>query len=110
LISDRIIVMYLGKIVELADRDSLYNNPRHPYSKALLSAVPLPNPKQERNREQVVLEGDVPSPANPPRGCNFNTRCPLAVERCFAEEPPLREISPGVWVACHLVEPVEGHE
>jgi oligopeptide transport system ATP-binding protein len=110
LISDRIIVMYLGKIVELADRDSLYNNPRHPYSQALLSAVPLPNPKQERNREQVVLEGDVPNPANPPRGCNFNTRCPLAVERCFTQEPPLREISPGVWVACHLVEPVEGHE
>lgn len=109
LISDRILVMYLGKIVELADRNTLYHNPRHPYSKALLSAVPLPNPKSERIREQVVLEGDVPSPANPPRGCNFNTRCPVAVERCFHEEPPLQEISPGTWVACHLVEPGDGH-
>ncbi|MCB9446197.1 MAG: dipeptide ABC transporter ATP-binding protein [Ardenticatenaceae bacterium] len=103
-ISDRIAVMYLGKVVELTDRDSLYNDPQHPYTRALLSAVPIPDPKLERRRERIILEGDVPSPANPPQGCNFCTRCPLAEERCFVEEPAFRETKAGHWVACHLVD------
>lgn len=103
-ISDRIAVMYLGKVVELTDRDSLYNDPQHPYTQALLSAVPIPDPKLERKRARIILEGDVPSPANPPQGCNFCTRCPLAEERCFTEEPAFRETKPGHWVACHLVD------
>jgi oligopeptide/dipeptide ABC transporter ATP-binding protein len=99
-ISHRIGVMYLGKIVELTDRASLFRNPQHPYTEALLSAVPVPNPR--RRRERNLLKGDVPSPINPPSGCNFNTRCPYAVERCFQEEPPLREVAPGHKAACHL--------
>ena len=103
-ISDRIAVMYLGKVVELTDRDSLYKNAKHPYTKALLSAVPIPDPEVEETRERIILEGDVPNPANPPQGCNFCTRCPLAEAICFTAEPAFWEIEAGHWVACHLYE------
>jgi oligopeptide transport system ATP-binding protein len=103
-ISDRIAVMYLGKVVELTDRDSLYKNAKHPYTKALLSAVPIPDPEVEETRERIILEGDVPSPAKPPQGCNFCTRCPVAEEICFTTESVFREIEAGHWVACHLYE------
>lgn len=103
-IADRVAVMYLGRIMELADVDDLYTTPRHPYTKALLSAVPVPDPEVEATRKRVILEGDIPSPANPPPGCPFNTRCPVAQERCVAESPEWRELAPGHWVACHFAE------
>jgi len=101
-ISDRIAVMYLGKLVELTDKDTLFFNKMHPYSIALLSAVPIPDPIKERQRKRIILEGDVPSPANPPSGCHFHTRCPIAKERCKVEDPPFEEKEPGHWVACHF--------
>jgi oligopeptide transport system ATP-binding protein len=103
-ISDRIAVMYLGKIVELADRDELYENPMHPYTQALLSAVPIPDPVIEGKRQRIILEGDVPSPANPPKGCNFSTRCPRVMDICREEEPPFNPYSLGHYAACWLYE------
>jgi oligopeptide transport system ATP-binding protein len=103
-ISTRVAVMYVGKIIELADRDALYHNPLHPYTQALLSAIPIPDPVLEKRRKRIVLTGDIPSPVNPPSGCRFHTRCPVAFDRCVTEIPPFNEYAPGHFAACHWVE------
>jgi len=106
-ISNRMVVMYLGKIMELADRDAIYLRPLHPYTRALMSAVPIPDPDKASRRERIILQGDIPSPMNPPKGCNFNTRCPLATEICFTTDPEYREFEPDHFVACHHARPPE---
>lgn len=102
-ISDRIGVMYLGNMVELAESNELYVNPLHPYTKTLLSAIPLPDPEKNRSRQRQILEGEIPSPINPPTGCRFHTRCPYATERCKEEEPEWREMASNHYVACHII-------
>ena len=103
-IADRVAVMYLGKMVELADVTRLFSSPKHPYTKALLSAVPVPDPTVEATRRRIILKGDIPDPSKPPAGCRFCTRCPEAVNQCFVDEPAWREIEPDRYVACHLAE------
>jgi oligopeptide transport system ATP-binding protein len=102
-ISDRVAVMYLGKLMEMSTRKELYGNPLHPYTQALMSAVPIPDPALEDKRQRIILSGDPPSPANPPPGCVFNTRCPLAIDLCRQQVPVWREVSSGHWVYCHRV-------
>ncbi len=102
-ICDRVAVMYLGVIVELAERDELYDHPLHPYTQALLSAVPIPNPLKTRARKRIILEGSPPSPADPPSGCRFHPRCPLVREHCRSDVPDWREVKPGHWAACHEI-------
>ncbi|MBW2060332.1 MAG: ATP-binding cassette domain-containing protein [Deltaproteobacteria bacterium] len=101
-ISERVAVMYLGKLVEITNSDELYGNPQHPYTQALLSAIPLPDPVADRKRERILLSGDVPSPINPPEGCNFHPRCHKAKDVCQRQAPELKDIGSGHWVACHL--------
>ncbi len=103
-ISNRVAVMYLGKFMELADRDALFLEPLHPYTQALMSAVPVPEPKLERKRKRITLQGEVPSPANPPRGCVFHSRCPIAIEKCAQDVPSFREVQPNHFVSCHLAD------
>jgi oligopeptide transport system ATP-binding protein len=104
-ICDRVAVMYLGIIVELGERNELYENPLHPYTQALLSAVPIPDPKRNRERRRIILSGEIPSPINPPSGCRFHPRCPVAIEKCKLAVPAWQEAAPSHWVACHLVTP-----
>jgi oligopeptide/dipeptide ABC transporter ATP-binding protein len=103
--SNAVAVMYLGKVVEVADREAIYSNPQHRYTQALLAVVPVPDPEVERNRRRAPIKGDIPNPANPPHGCRFNTRCPLAFDRCFQEEPPLAAVERGHLAACFLAKP-----
>lgn len=102
-ISNDVAVMYLGKFMELTESETLYENPLHPYTKALISAAPIPNPRVDRARERILLTGEIPSPIDPPAGCNFCTRCPYADDRCREQEPAFEEVVPGHWVACHRV-------
>ena len=102
-VSNRVAVMYLGKMVEMTSREELFRNPLHPYTQALMSAIPVPNPRLKRQR--TILKGDVPSPLNPPKGCRFHPRCPVAIEKCSQDEPPFLEVNPDHWVACWLAQP-----
>jgi oligopeptide/dipeptide ABC transporter ATP-binding protein len=104
-LSTEIAVMYLGRLVERAPAEALFEGPLHPYTQALLSAIPVPDPIVERKRRRLPVRGEVPSPLDPPSGCHFHPRCPFVMDRCKTEPPPLEERTPGRWVACHLTEP-----
>jgi oligopeptide transport system ATP-binding protein len=104
-ISDRVAVMYLGHLMEYSDWKTLYDTPYHPYTQSLLSAVPIPDPDVQRSRKRIILRGDPPSPIDPPTGCPFHTRCPIAKDVCSKDVPELREVAPGHFCACHFAEP-----